>query len=87
METTEVGNVYLIRTGHGYWRTDRYPIGGDFHRVPKDGTSGLHVTVTRTFEGCDPKLCHGTNTEGITADGVRLAFDRYGAELVTGSRA
>jgi len=57
-----------LRSGYGYWETDRYPIGGSFRRAPADGL--VIVKVLREF-----KMYHGANREGLTADGRKVAFD------------
>ncbi len=55
-----------ITKGTGYYLTDQYPIGGCFRRAVEDMT----VEVERTFD-----YFHGTNAEGKTSDGKRVAFD------------
>lgn len=64
---TYIGKSGRLPKGYGYYATDRYPIGGSFHRA---GTHGLHVTVERVF-----KAFRGTNAEGTTADGQKVAFN------------
>ena len=56
-----------IKPGYGYWETDYYPIGAYFRRAKK---SGLEIAeILRTF----PNV-HGSNSEGITADGRKVCF-------------
>ncbi|MBE3088415.1 MAG: hypothetical protein IMZ71_04810 [Chloroflexi bacterium] len=68
---------YRIKTGFGYWDTTNFPIGGSFARA---GNGGLTVEVQRTFPRCQSS--HGTNAEGKTADGRKVAFDTADAEPV-----
>ena len=57
-----------LKSGFGYWQTDRFPIGGDFHRAGPDGK--VIAKVHREF----PNF-HGVNTEVIFIDGTRGAID------------
>jgi hypothetical protein len=67
---------YQIKPGHGYWQTDKYPIGGSFARA---GDAGLLVEIQREFKGCEY-----ANAEGRTADGQRVAFKLENAEILLG---
>jgi len=66
IELDEAQDVTLPK-GVGFYDTTNYPIGGKFDRVtdPK----GLKVTVKRRF-----KFFKGTDAEGITDDGRKVAF-------------
>ena len=45
-------DILELKAKHGYYRTDFYPIGGDFHRTP----GPMRIKVIRHFDwfqGCD----------------------------------
>lgn len=62
-----------ISAGTGYFALDRYPLGGDFRRVPRDGP-GLKVSVVSTHSRALP-TAHGTDTIGVLPDGRKVAFN------------
>lgn len=66
LDQNVVGMVVTIPARHGGWVTDDYPIGGKFHRLPED----VKVKIIRQFD-----LFHGTNVEGVTEDGHKMAFN------------
>jgi len=61
-----VGDVVILQKGAGYWKTDRYSIGGDFRRAKEDTT----ITLTRKFNPYK-----GVDAEGISQNGERVAFN------------
>ena len=63
----EAEQVVTLPKGVGFYDTTKYPIGGKFDRVTD--SNGLKVTVKRRF-----KLYKGTDTEGMTSDGKKVAF-------------
>lgn len=63
----EAEQVVTLPKGVGFYDTTNYPIGGKFDRVTD--SNGLKVTVKRRF-----KLYKGTDTEGMTSDGKKVAF-------------
>ena len=56
-----------IKKGYGYWKIDKYPIGGDFHRATED------ISITN-IENIDS--FKGVNTIGITEKGDKIAFNK-----------
>lgn len=66
--TTDTPTVIkTIRPGYGFWRTDKYPIGGDFDRAGPEGVR--IVKVLRTFPAF-----HNCTEEGLTDDGRKVAY-------------
>lgn len=63
----EAEQVVTLPKGVGFYDTTNYPIGGKFDRVTD--SNGLKVTVKRRF-----KSYKGTDTEGMTSDGKKVAF-------------
>ena len=45
------GEKALLRKGCGYWRIDRYPKGGEFHRAQTDLVITIAETETRYSDG------------------------------------
>ena len=60
--------THCIKPGHGYWDTTRCPLGGDFHRVPKDGPA-LPVRPARDMP---VRTSHGYLCEFHTQDGRKV---------------
>ena len=58
-----------IKPGCGYWDCTKYPIGGCFCRVPRDG-AGLEVANVQKMW----KSHKGADHTGTTADGRSVAF-------------
>jgi len=57
----------VIYKGYGYWRTTRYPIGGDFCRAPED----LLVLDTKPLA----KLVKGCTHTGKLETGDTVAYE------------
>ena len=68
---TSWATTHLIQPGYGYWDTTRYPIGGDFHRVPRSGAP-LPVMALRD---APESTSYGYMCEFQTADGRTLWAD------------
>ena len=58
-----------IKQGYGYWDTTNYPIGGNFHRVNKNGLCITEILRDNLngYKGC--------THEGRTKDNKIVAFN------------
>ena len=68
VELDEADQVVTLPKGVGFYDTTNYPIGGKFNRVTD--SNGMQITVKRRF-----KWYKGTDAEGITSDGRKVAFE------------
>jgi hypothetical protein len=59
-------HTLILPEGTGYFETDKFPIGGSFHRAAADMVIKVKETI-EFYRGCD--------TIGITEDGREIAFN------------
>jgi len=62
--------MLILKPGFGYWRTNYYPIGGDFCRASKIAGKPID-SILRTFE----TPYKGCNQEVLFEDGTKGALD------------
>ena len=60
-----------LKEGWGIWRMERYPVGGEFARIPSEGIT--IKTVERTWSPCD-RGSHGTFASVTLSNGWMAAI-------------
>ncbi|MHC4271999.1 MAG: hypothetical protein ACYST2_06775 [Planctomycetota bacterium] len=66
---------HRIKPNHGYWRTNSFPIGGDFHRAGNEG-----IEIAELIRDIDPPY-RGCSIEVQLANGDRAAVSSSSIEL------